>query len=72
MYCIFFFFFFFLLLFQADNVERMFQYLDDILLPSLSDMSTGDHDYATPGSSHFLLGPFRLRQQRIQKGILPS
>ena len=54
---------------QANTVEGMFEYFEEVLVPALADMSIADHDYATIGSNHFLLGPCRLRQKRIRKGI---
>lgn len=55
---------------QVDKVETFYQYLYDVAIPSLADMAVADHDYATPGSSHFLLGPWRLRQIRVKRGTL--
>ena len=56
------------LLFQASTVEGMFAYLEEILVPLLTDMSASDHEYPSAGSNHFLVGPLRLRQQRIKTG----
>ncbi|WAQ99880.1 PK1L2-like protein, partial [Mya arenaria] len=53
---------------KADKVETFYQYLHEVAIPSLADMSEADHEFATPGSSHFLLGPWRIRQTRVTKG----
>ncbi|KAL4227725.1 Polycystic kidney disease protein 1-like [Mactra antiquata] len=53
---------------KVDNMDTFYQYLYDVAIPNLIDMSTADHEYATPGSSHFLIGPWRLRQLRVEKG----
>ena len=45
----------------------MFEYLEAVMVPSLTDMSAADGP-ATAGSTQFLLGTARLRQQRIKKG----
>ena len=45
----------------------MFEYLEAVLVPSLTDMSAAEGP-VTAGSTQFLLGTARLRQQRIKKG----
>ena len=57
---------------QANSVESMFEYFETVLVPSLNGMSVADSEYATLTSTQFLLGPARLRQQRIQKGTVHS
>jgi len=49
-------------------VDTFYQFLYEVAIPNLADMSIADHDYATPGSSHYLIGPWRLRQLRMKKG----
>ncbi|XP_052280801.1 polycystin-2-like [Dreissena polymorpha] len=54
---------------KVNKVETFYQYhLHDVAIPSLADMAISDHEYLTPFSNHFLLGPWRLRQLRVAKG----
>ncbi|XP_052276692.1 polycystic kidney disease 1-related protein-like isoform X3 [Dreissena polymorpha] len=53
---------------EVNKVETFYQYLHDVAIPSLADMAISDHEYLTPFSNHFLLGPWRLRQLRVAKG----
>ncbi|XP_053405410.1 polycystic kidney disease protein 1-like 3 isoform X2 [Mercenaria mercenaria] len=53
---------------NAENMQNFYRYMYEVAIPNLADMSIADHEYATPGSSHFLVGPWRLRQLRIDRG----
>ncbi|XP_060600180.1 polycystin-2-like protein 1 [Ruditapes philippinarum] len=53
---------------KVSNTDDFEKYLHSTFIPAMTDI-TSDHDYATRGSNHYLVGTYRLRQLRIKTDV---
>ncbi|XP_053374546.1 polycystic kidney disease protein 1-like 2 isoform X2 [Mercenaria mercenaria] len=53
---------------KVTNAEEFYAYLHETVVPAMADI-TADHEYATLGSNHYLVGTYRLRQLRIKRDV---